>query len=145
MEDVRFNSEKEKWGEFSNFARYPIAIEGKEWPTSEHYFQAMKFEGTKIEEKIRLMSSPNSVARFARDRKLPLRKDWDKVRDKVMKKAVLVKFTQHSELRELLLSTGDRSIVERTHRDSYWGDGGNGKGKNMLGKILMDVRKELVV
>ncbi len=143
MDDIRFNSEKEKWGEFSNFAKYIIEIDGKKWPTSEHYFQAMKFEGTKIEEKIRNISSPNSIAKLSRDRKLPLRKDWDKVKDNVMRKAVLAKFSQHEELKNILLSTENMNIVERTHRDSYWGDGGNGKGKNMLGRILMEVRAEL--
>ena len=53
------------------------------------------------------------------------------------------KFTQHPDLGELLRGTGDAELVERTHRDAYWGDGGNGKGKNMLGRILGEIRSEL--
>ncbi len=60
-----------------------------------------------------------------------------------MHEAVLTKFTQHADLREILLGTGDAVIVEHTANDSYWGDGGDGSGKNKLGQILMRVRDEL--
>jgi N-glycosidase YbiA len=60
-----------------------------------------------------------------------------------MRKAVLAKFTQHPQLQQLLLSTGDTMIVEHTGNDDYWGDGGDGRGKNMLGRILMDIRTQL--
>ena len=45
--------------------------------------------------------------------------------------------------RALLLATGDAKLVEHTENDDYWGDGGDGRGKNMLGRILMDVRGAL--
>jgi hypothetical protein len=45
--------------------------------------------------------------------------------------------------RNLLLSTGNAMIVEHTANDSYWGDGGDGSGLNMLGKVLMEIRNEL--
>ena len=61
----------------------------------------------------------------------------------VMYDAIRAKFTQHAELRQLLLDTQDAKIIEHTENDDYWGDGGDGKGKNMLGKILMKVREEL--
>jgi hypothetical protein len=50
---------------------------------------------------------------------------------------------EHEELRELLLGTQNRQLVEHTHKDSYWADGGDGSGRNMLGKLLMSVRDEL--
>ena len=57
------------------------------------------------------------------------------------------KFTQHEDLREKLLSTGDAIIVEHTKKDTYWGDGGDqgtGEiGKNVLGKLLVRVREEI--
>ena len=53
------------------------------------------------------------------------------------------KFTQHETLKSLLLSTGEAKIFEHTENDSYWGDGGDGSGKNMLGRILMEIRAEL--
>jgi predicted NAD-dependent protein-ADP-ribosyltransferase YbiA (DUF1768 family) len=42
-----------------------------------------------------------------------------------------------------LLATGDADLIEHTATDAYWGDGGDGSGRNMLGKILMEVRARL--
>jgi ribA/ribD-fused uncharacterized protein len=143
METIKFYRVQEAFGCFSNFASYPIELDGKVWPTSEHYFQAHKFVGTGFEEEIRLVKSPMIAARMGRDRNKSLRKDWELIKDEIMCAAVLAKFTQHADIRETLLATGDALLVERTRNDSYWGDGGNGKGKNMLGQILMSVREEL--
>ena len=60
-----------------------------------------------------------------------------------MREALLAKFSQHEELTEILLGTGNAKIVEHTSNDSYWGDGGDGSGKNVLGRLLMEVRKQL--
>lgn len=60
-----------------------------------------------------------------------------------MYKALLAKFTQHYDLRKLLLETEDRKLVEHSPYDSYWGDGGDGKGKNRLGVLLVKLRSEL--
>jgi len=60
-----------------------------------------------------------------------------------MLEAVRTKFTQHDDLRAILLGTGNARIVEHTTNDSYWGDGGDGSGRNRLGEILMQVREEL--
>jgi len=57
--------------------------------------------------------------------------------------AVYAKFSQHKDLTKLLLDTGDSSIIEHTKNDSYWGDGGDGSGRNQLGKTLMNVREAL--
>ena len=143
-EPIKFYSTADEYGEFSNFAGYPIRIGKKTWPTSEHYFQAMKFRDKSEQEKIRKANSPMLAARMGRDRKKrTLRKDWESAKCNVMGEAVLAKITQHEELRELLLATGDAKIIEHTANDDYWGDGGDGKGKNMLGRILMDVRAKL--
>jgi ribA/ribD-fused uncharacterized protein len=143
VEAIRFYRVKEEYGCFSNFAPYPIILKGKEWPTSEHYFQAQKFVGTEHEEAIRLAKSPTIAAGMGRSRKRPLRPDWEEVKDDVMREAVLAKFTQHNKIRRTLLNTGDALLVEHTWRDSYWGDGGDGQGQNRLGQILMEVREEL--
>jgi N-glycosidase YbiA len=143
MATIRFYSTTAEYGCFSNFAPYPISLLGKTWPTSEHYFQAQKFPDTEHAEAIRRTPSPMIAARMGRDRKKPLRKDWEAVKDRIMYEAVLAKFTQHPELREALLATGDAELVEHTTNDRYWGDGGDGTGQNKLGAILMQVREEL--
>lgn len=58
-----------------------------------------------------------------------------------MRAGLRAKFTQNPKILEKLLSTGNRPIVEHTVNDSYWGDGGDGSGKNRLGIILMELRE----
>jgi len=140
---IKFYSVSDEYGEFSNFAPYPIRLDDMLWPTSEHYFQAQKFQDRTHQEEIRKAKSPMVAARMGRSRKRPLRKDWESVKDQVMREAVLAKFSQHDDLRVLLLSTRESKLVEHTTNDSYWGDGGDGSGKNKLGHILMEVREQL--
>ena len=119
-------------------------MDGVVWPTSEHYFLALKFEGTEHVDLIRHAPTPAKAAELGRDRQRPLRVDWESVKEEVMRKAIRAKFTQHAELRELLLSTGTRELIEHTTRDRYWGDGGGeGRGLNRLGQLLMELRSEL--
>ena len=143
MKRIEFYRVREPHGYLSNFAPYPIRLKGKVWPTTEHYFQAQKFAGTEHEEAIRLAASPMIAARMGRSRQRPLREDWEAVKDGVMRDAVLAKFTQHPELREALLATGAALLVEHTTNDRFWGDGGDGRGQNRLGEILMEVRAQL--
>src|SRR2546423_1625115 len=145
MKIIQFYRTKDDYGCFSNFAPYPIELKGKVWPTSEHFFQAQKFAGTEYEEAIRLEKSPMIAARMGRNRKQPIRADWESIKDNIMREAVRAKFRQHGQLRETLLGTGDAKIVEHTENDRYWGDGGDGSGENVLGRILMEVREELRV
>jgi len=140
---IRFYSVGDEYGEFSNFAAYPIRLGKTVWPTSEHYFQAMKFKDKKDQEQIRRANSPMLAARMGRDRKRTLRRDWESAKVNVMREAIVAKFTQHEELGALLLSTEDAKLIEHTENDAYWGDGGDGKGRNMLGRLLVEVRQTL--
>ena len=142
---IYFYVEREKpYGCFSNFSAHGFELDDLYWPTSEHYFQAQKFVGTPYLEKVQQTKTPKDAANMGRNRSLPLRSDWEKVKDAVMRKAVLKKFTTHADIREILLSTGDELLVENSPVDYYWGCGKDGSGKNQLGHILMDVRAELL-
>ena len=143
MEEIKFYSVNASYGEFSNFAPYVIKVKGKIWPSTSHFFQAQKYAGTSQETAIQNASTPTKAAEMGRSRKMRVRPNWDNVKDNVMQEAVRAKFTQHADLKALLLSTGDAKIIEHTENDAYWGDGGDGKGLNKLGKILMKVRDEL--
>jgi ribA/ribD-fused uncharacterized protein len=143
-ERIEFYSVADEFGWMSNFAYYEILIDGRRWPTTEHYFQAQKFEESALRERIRRTKSVDEAARMGRNRKNPLRRDWRSVKDQVMLKAVRTKFAQHPELARALRETGAAKLVEHTERDAYWGDGGDGRGQNRLGKILMQVREELL-
>ncbi len=141
--EIRFFSRTEQYSEFSNFAAFPFEIDGQVWPTVEHYFQAQKFRDPEHVERIRQAGSPKQAKMLGRSRKFPIREDWDTFRDEVMLKAVRAKFTSHDDLRDLLVGTGKKQLIEASPFDSYWGSGRSGKGRNRLGEILMQVREEL--
>jgi N-glycosidase YbiA len=140
---ILFYSTRDEYGCFSNFSAHPIFLKKKRWRTSEHYFQAQKFAGTPDEEELRMCPKPMLVAQMGRDRKRPLRRDWESVKNRIMKEALHAKFTQHEDLKAILLGTGDAKLVEHTANDSYWADGGDGSGQNWLGILLMQLREEL--
>ncbi len=165
---IQFYSEKEKWGEFSNFYPSLLFIDGIEYPTSEHCYQASKFMGSKQDqiahkEYIKLISKQstpgkskilanqhisggykwrtdlNVYIKSYYEQGVRIRDDWMQVKDNIMRKVLYYKFSTNSKLKTVLTSTGDSLLVEHTTRDYYWGDG-DGTGKNMLGKILVETR-----
>ena len=91
MNRILFYRVNEPYGEFSNFAPYPIELKGKVWPTSEHYFQAQKFAGTDYEEAIRLAETPMVAANMGRNRERMLRLGWEGVKDDIMREALRAK------------------------------------------------------
>jgi len=143
--EIKFYDRSSPYYEFTNFYPAPITLEGKLWPTSEHYFQAQKFVSTPYMEIIRKLSTPREAFQMAREPSVSQwkRKDWEDVKDDVMLKALRCKFTQHTDLGKKLVETHDKCLVEHTANDSYWADGGDGSGQNKLGKLLMQVRSEL--
>jgi hypothetical protein len=141
---IYFYVEREKpHGCFSNFSAHGFMLDELYWATSEHYFQAQKFVGTPYLEKVRQTKTPKDAANMGRNRSLPLRSDWEQVKDDVMRNAVLQKFRTHADIREILLITGEEVLVENSPIDYYWGCGKDGSGKNKLGQILMEVREVL--
>ncbi|MBI4815114.1 MAG: NADAR family protein [Deltaproteobacteria bacterium] len=149
---VLFYREGEDFGGFSNFSKHPFTVQassGREFhaATSEHFFQAMKFwtRDPEFAETILATRSAKEAAELGRDRKHPLRGDWEQIKDDVMRLAVATKIGQHADLASQLLGTSESKLVENAPHDSYWGNGHElgGKGKNRLGEILEEVRAEL--
>eukprot|EP01120_Amphizonella_sp_Union-15-10_P007738 TRINITY_DN2649_c0_g2_i1.p1 TRINITY_DN2649_c0_g2~~TRINITY_DN2649_c0_g2_i1.p1 ORF type:complete len:246 (+),score=41.09 TRINITY_DN2649_c0_g2_i1:75-812(+) len=169
---IYFYDEKATYGELSNFykLRTPLSYLGKEYPTSEHLYQALRFLSTDSEvnddyaEEIRTQPTPykakilsneeigggypwrsqlNKIITRYQARGIKVREDWDVVVDDMMLLALRLKFNTDSRCRDVLLRTGSAALAEHTDRDVYWADGGDGSGLNMLGKLLMRVREEL--
>lgn len=134
---------------FSNFALIPIKIDGKEYPTAEHYFQAMKFPSDPdYAEQIRLAPTPNAAKKLGKSRAHPLRPDWNDIRLDVMYRALRAKAESSEHFSKLLIESGDATLIEASPFDSFWGEGrkgANGKrnGKNMLGILLMELRRDI--
>ncbi len=143
MNLIKFYLVGDDYGWLSNSAPYPISLDGKMWYTAEHYFQTQKFHDATVQRQIAKTRSAAEILRIASNPKLRVRRDWDTVKLEVMGQAVRAKFTQITALKELLLGTGDAVLIEHNKNDSYWGDGGDGSGRNMLGIVLMELRDEL--
>ena len=144
--EIKFYNRDDPYYEFTNFYPSTVTIDGVKWPTTEHYFQAQKFVGTPYVEMIRNLHAPRQAFQMSRDPKVShwRRSDWDSVKDDVMHKALQCKFDQHPNLRNKLLETSNKKLIEHTSNDSYWGDGGGeGRGLNKLGQLLMKVREEM--
>ncbi|MGL5386824.1 MAG: NADAR family protein [Serratia sp. (in: enterobacteria)] len=139
-EIIFFYRLNESYGEFSNFSKHGFWIDNVYWRTVEHYFQVHKFHDDELRNTMMNILSPMEVAKIGRDRRYPLRKDWESVKDDIMRLAVFEKFKQNDSARDVLLSTGSSQLVEHTKNDNYWADGGDGTGRNMLGIILMETR-----
>ncbi|KAJ7592666.1 hypothetical protein C8J56DRAFT_480739 [Mycena floridula] len=131
---------------FTNFSPHPVFYEGKRYPTSEHLFQSFKFHGHRpnLAEHIRTCSERPSVA-FAEARRFQpeVRRDWKKVNIAKMDQALWHKFTQHYDLQQELLATGDAELVEDSDKDAFWGVGADRRGRNELGKALERLRSKL--
>ena len=141
---IKFYRERDKpYGCFSNFSPHGFTLDGKQWQTAEHYFQAMKFVGTPQEDVVRQAPDPMTAKNRGGDRNQPLRPDWEVVKDDLMRRAVRAKFEQHPDIHAVLLGTGDETLIENAPNDYYWGCGAEGTGKNMLGRVLMEVRDAL--
>ena len=114
---IYFYSTREPFGEFSNFSSHGIELDGQYWPTTEHYFQAQKFADAEYREKIRGASSPKQAAEWGRSRAVPLRADWEAIKEDVMYQAVRAKFETHAELKNFAaLHRRGRNHRERARR-----------------------------
>jgi N-glycosidase YbiA len=132
-------------GEFrwlSNFSPHPVRWNSTlTFPTVEHGFVFFKTRDPRMRELILECPTPGKVKRMGRN--LELREDWEDIKVHIMHQLVFRKFTQHKDLRRLLIHTGDQPLIEGNHwGDTFWGVC-NGVGQNMLGIILMDVRNHL--
>jgi ribA/ribD-fused uncharacterized protein len=147
-DEIRFYRASEKpYGAFSNLYRRAIEFEGEVFPTSEHAYQAGKARKREVRDWVLSAPSPALVAMAAHGLYYwDIAPGWSRTKFDRMRGVIRAKFTQHEDLRELLLSTGDARLVESATVDNevnrLWGEV-NGEGRNMLGQLLMELRAEL--
>ncbi len=103
--------------------------------TSEHYYQAQKFSDLKLQNKILLAKSPDEAFALSRKYQHLVREDWDNDKLSVMAFIVREKFLQNPQLAKQLMQTGNACLTEHSHKDAFWGDGGDGSGENHLGRF----------
>jgi|GEM_PF-4950813 len=141
---IWFRERENKYSFFlSNFYLAGMKIWNMKFSCAEAAFHAAKF-----------LDQPELAVRFthldgeeawklAKRHSHEQKSDWYQTRETVMQEVLRAKFKQHADLTELLLATGDAYLVENSSRDAFWADGGDGKGKNRLGHLLMQLREEL--
>lgn len=134
------------WYMFSNFSALAIEWEGELWFTSEHAYQAAKFPNfADIRQNIQRARSPSEAKEIAHANMHLVSLDWPERKLAVMESILRSKLAQHPLVREKLLKTGNRRIVENSPTDSFWGRGPDWYGANHLGRIWMKLRAELLI
>ncbi len=128
---------------FSNFSSFAIEWKGDLWMTSEHVYQAEKFEDPTIRKEIQECRSAHNAMKTAHKHRSAYRENWDNLKLAVMKEILHTKVEQHPYVKKKLLESGDKELIENSWRDDYWGWGPNKDGANHLGKLWMQVRDEV--
>jgi len=124
----------------SNFFPSQVYLDGIEYPTVENAYQAAKCRN--LFDRKKFVDVAPYVAKSLGKRVL-LVKGWELKKIGVMKMLLLQKFELGSALGDMLLATGEEVLVENnTWGDTFWGKS-DGKGKNILGVLLMDIREAL--
>ncbi len=147
-EEVRFYRASDKpYGAFSNLYRRRVRFEGEVFPTSEHAYQSGKARRPEVRRWLMEAPSPALLAMAAHGLYYwDVAPGWSTAKFDRMRQVLRAKFTQHGDLRKLLVATGDVRLVETATIDNetnrLWGEV-NGIGRNMLGLLLMEVRGEL--
>lgn len=124
-------------------SKHAFELDGYEWPSVEHYYQAMKFNDAGYAEQIRQAYSPVEAAKLGKSKKHEKRKDWDKVKVTYMTRGTYIKCRTHADVAEFLLGTGDVEITDVSQYDYFWGSGRDMRGNNAFGKMLMGIRDKL--
>lgn len=143
MEIIKFYHEYEEFGWLSNYFLCDVVVDGKQWKSTEHYYQAQKVLDEPTQEVIRMAGTPDDAKKIGNSETLQIREDWKSHRIVAMRKALEAKFLQHGDLLTQLLNTGDSILVENSLSDYFWGNGADGSGRNMLGLMLSHLRTEL--
>lgn len=129
----------------SNFFPARVTFDRLSFPTVEHAYQAAKTLDSSWRKRIRTAPTPSKAKRLGR--KVPLRPNWETVKVDVMLELLRQKFAA-PEMKKLLLETNNQMLVEgNTWHDNFWGVcrcGECSSGQNRLGRLLMEVRDELM-
>lgn len=173
-EQIKFFGPKDNFYELSNYYMMPFELNNITYNSVEQYYQAQKFYKEDSMNYFYLMleaDSPQKVKDLGNQRKnyrgdkwlinknkpelgllnetidkfknYKMRDDWEEVKENVMYEGLKAKF-KNEYLKNLLLTTKDKILIENSPYDKFWGIGSDGTGKNILGKMLMKLREEIV-
>jgi len=122
---------------FSNMVYSPFKVNGEHYNSVENFYQAHKACSPE-EHTMIAQATPSEAKRLGR--RTQMRADWEQIKYDVMKRGLLFKFT-FDPYKTQLLNTGDDILIEWNNwNDRIWGVTLDGKGLNLLGIALMDIR-----
>ena len=127
-----------------SFSAHSFFLDDRDWPTAEHYYQAMKFSDPDYQERIRNAPSVTKARRLGHNWFKRKRPDYKKVRITLMTRAMYTKCRTYPIIARTLLDTGEQYIAERSFNDYFWGCGRDGRGDNNFGRALMSIRSRLL-
>lgn len=153
-----FSRDRETFAFLSHFYPSPIALDGEQWATVEHFYQAQKSDHPDYRAAIRAAETPGLAKRLAAQPTAPRRlaqkswfrtsgimprADWHQAKLDIMRRADFAKFSQNPDLAALLLATGNAELIEDSPSEPFWGTGPDGEGQNWAGRVIMEVRNQL--
>lgn len=138
----KIESFDEEYRFLSNFWPCTFIWKGLVWKSVENAYQCAKSEDLPFDKFKNL--TPSQAKKEGQ--KLTLRNNWEQMKFQIMYELVLAKFNQNKDLKDKLIDTGNAILEEGNYwKDTFWGiyPKGSGIGNNVLGKILMRIRKNL--
>lgn len=130
----------------SNWSAHAVDIWDMHFPTLEHAYHWRKYDAAAPDVAAQVLVAPSPWAAMQVDRRAGKgrrREDWQDVKVSVMEELMRAKVGQNQDVKECLLKTGTKRIIENSPVDAFWGCGPDGNGQNMTGKLLMKIREEL--
>lgn len=135
----------------SNFSAFRLKWHGVDFDTSEHAYQWSKFSypgnsqaAFDAADAILKARSAHEAFKIAEQNRVHINPDWNRNRVDIMRQILFAKAEQHEYVKRKLLETGTRELIEDSWRDPFWGWGGDRRGQNVLGKLWMGIRDELM-
>ena len=140
---IEFYKEFGELGYLANYSNHGFTKNGVFYKTVEHYYQSEKFDDPEIKNKIINADTPKEASNIGRDRSLKRIDDFKSIKNQVMYDGILEKFRQNRDIAYKLIETRNKMIAEATIDEFYWGIGKDKSGKNVIGDILVRVRKRI--
>ena len=134
---------EDKHYELSNFSAHSVEFNGVVYMTCEHAYQCQKFDDQSIKDKIMEAKSSFLAKKVSRENSNFIRNNWNSIRLSVMENILRAKASQHKDVHDSLLNTGDNVIHENSPTDLFWGCGVDMSGESNVGKIWMKIRAEI--
>ena len=120
-----------------------IRLDNEEWKSAEHYVHANLAVSAEYAQKIKAAVTAQEAYKLGNVWYKRKCANWKNLRRVLMTRGLYTQAMMYPEVKQALLATGEKLIVETSAYDHYWGIGRDQRGENTLGKVWMDIRKKI--